>query len=299
MAQRFGGRYSPQGNTPPETPRSAPRAPARVDPVGARSNILFVPPVILAFTSLTAGATGLAIGLGGAALLLLGAWFLREGLRAEAAFAARSVARAPAIPRKAFAAVLCGAGTATAAYANDPGIVASAIYGIAATALHVGAFGLDPMRSKGMDGAGRAQSDRVARVVDEAERYLSDMADAGRSTRDRVVEGRIDQFARTVRAMIEMVEQDPRDLTPARRYLGVYLMGARDAAQKFAALYTRTGDAAARDGFLALLSDLETGFGQKTQKLLGDDAADLEIEISVLRDRLGREGVRAAPDRND
>ena len=47
--------------------------------------------------------------LGGFAALALSAWLLNEGLRAEAAFAARAVARPPALPRKLVAAVLTGA----------------------------------------------------------------------------------------------------------------------------------------------------------------------------------------------
>jgi hypothetical protein len=260
--------------------------------------MLFVPPIILALGSLTSGAAGLAIGLSGAGLLVLGAWLLREGLRAEAAFNARTVARRPALPRKMLAAAACGLGTAVAAYSWEPGVPASTIYGVAAAVLHLGAFGIDPLRSKGI-GAPGAPTDRVARVVDEAERYLTDMAEAARATRDRQVEARVDAFAGTVRTMIAMVQEDPRDLTPARRYLGVYLMGARDAAQKFAALYSRNGDRAARDGFLALLSDLEAGFDRKTARLLTDDKADLDIEITVLRERLGREGVRTTAAQDD
>ena len=78
----------------------------------------------------------------------------------------------------------------------------------------------------------------------------------------------------------------------ARRYLGVYLMGARDAAVKFADIYSRTQDRGAKSDFMMLLTDLEESFGQKTEKLLLDNNADLSVEIEVLRDRLQREGVR-------
>ena len=65
MAQRFGGKYSPDADDAAEAkPRDARPAyqGARVSPVGARSNVLFLPPVLLAFMSLTDGAVGLATG---------------------------------------------------------------------------------------------------------------------------------------------------------------------------------------------------------------------------------------------
>ena len=93
--------------------------------------------------------------------------------------------------------------------------------------------------------------------------------------------------------LIRTVEEDPRDLTAARKYMSVYLMGARDATIKFADIYGRSRDAQARADYMALLDDLEQNFAARTQKMLLDDRSDLNIEIEVLRDRLKREGIRA------
>lgn len=295
MAQRFGGKFSPDGSGANEDADRPAFQGASVDPVGARSNVLFLPPVVLAFTSLTSGAAALAVGLTGAAALVLGAWLLRDGLRAEAAYNARRVARRPGVPRKIAAAALAAIGTALAAWTSDPGLVAPVIYGIAAGALHLGAFGLDPLRDKGMEGIDTFQQDRVARVVDEAKEYLDGMTDAVRRAADRQVEARVERFRAKASELIRTVEEDPRDLTAARKFLGVYLMGARDASVKFADIYSRTRDASARSDYMMLLTDLEERFGQKTKALLLDSNSDLTIEIEVLRDRLQREGVRLDP----
>ena len=70
------------------------------------------------------------------------------------------------------------------------------------------------------------------------------------SPKDRDLERRVDSFQSTARAMFRTIEDDPRDLTAARKYLSVYLMGARDATVKFADIYARSRDGAARaDGF--------------------------------------------------
>lgn len=68
-------------------------------------------------------------------------------------------------------------------------------------------------------------------------------------------------------------------------------MGARDAAIKFADIFTRTGDAGARADFLALLEDLDRNFAARTHKMLLEDRTDLTVEIDVLRDRLQRDGL--------
>ena len=297
MAQRFGGKFSPESSdTETSGDVSAPRNQfdgAQVDPVGLRANLLFVPAIPLVFLSLSDGAIGLALGLSAAALLTLAAWLLRGGLRAEAAYTARKVARRPAFPRKMAASLLTGAGIALAAYKNEPGLVAPLLYGGIALVLHGVAFGLDPLKNKGMDGVDTFQQNRVARAVTEAETHLSAMRDAIKRAGDRQVETRVDQFQTTARDLFRTVEEDPRDLTGARKYLTVYLLGARDATIKFADIYARNRDAQARADYLALLDDLEQNFAARTRKMLLDDRSDLTIEIDVLRERLQREGVRS------
>ncbi|MGR3624090.1 5-bromo-4-chloroindolyl phosphate hydrolysis family protein [Pseudophaeobacter sp.] len=299
MARKFGGKFSPQGRSADigsdagaTAGRShAAQRNAAADPVGLRSNLMFVPAGLLLILSINDGATGMALGLMAAATWTAGAYMLREGLRAKAAFDARRVARKPALPRKILAAVLVGIGAALAAWKAEPGMVIAAIYGLAACGLHLAAFGLDPLQDKGTEGIDDFQSSRVARAVEEAEFSLDAMTDAAMRTRDRDVEERVEQFQAVARELFRTVEEDPRDLTAARKYLTVYLQGAKDATVKFADIYSRSGDATARADYLALLTDLEQNFAARTRKMLIEDRSDLTVEIDVLRDRLQREGV--------
>lgn len=297
MAQRYGGKYSPGGPPPgmdaPDTP-PAPNAfhgrrPARG---AAAVNFLFVVPLVLVVKAFGQPPLGLAMDLAAVGLMLLSAWLTREGLKAEDAWNARKVARRPAIPRKIFGSVLMGAGLALAGLVAPGGIVAPVVFGVLGAVLHFGAFGPDPMRDKGMEGVDQFQTDRVARAVEEGEKYLTATHEAIKRAGDRELVSRVDRFLVTARKMFRTVEDDPRDLTAARKYLGVYLMGMRDATVKFADLYGRKHDAGARADYVALLDDLERNFNAQTAKLLEDDRSDLDIQIEVLRDRLKLEGVQ-------
>ncbi len=294
MAQRFGGKYSQGGTTTPQQDaiREARAAKRAVDAAGARSTLLFVPAIILIATSLNEGAGILLMALVGGGVLTLAAWLLRDGLRAEAVYHGRSIARRPALPRKMMATLLTGIGVAIAAYTGPSGVTASLLYGVAAAALHVAAFGIDPLRDKRVEGIDTFQQDRVARVVDEAESYLAAMTDHIGALKDRKLDQRLAGFQAMARKMIQTVEEDPRDLTAARKYLGVYLMGARDATVKFAEVYGRAPDAVARADYEALLTDLETNFIARTETLVEGDREGMDIEIKVLRDRLQREGIK-------
>ncbi len=294
MAKQFGGKYSPEGGAGVEASQSSRGRRIEVDPVGGRANVLFIPAIVLVATSFGETAFPFLAAMLGALSLTLAAWLLRSGIRAEAAFNERKVARRPALPRKTIAAALSGVGTALAvvAHLNNLDIVSPIIYGVIAAGLHVAAFGLDPMRNKGMDGIDTFQQDRVARVVDEAEKHLLTMSQTILRAGDRQSAARLEDFGDTARDLIRTVEEDPRDLAAARKYLGVYLKGARDATAKFADIYARTQDAQARSDYLALLDDLEKNFAARNRKSLLEDRGDLTVEIDVLRERLSREGVR-------
>lgn len=295
MAKRYGGKYSPTTGQSTQSD-SGSYARARVNPVGARANVLFVPAIVLVATTFWGGPISLTLGLIGAGILTLAAYLLRGGLEAEAAYNERKVARRPAFPRKMAASVLTGLGIATATAAHDGGLIAIVLYGLAAAALHFTAFGPDPMKHKGMEGIDTFQQDRVARVVDEAEKHLNAMKDAVLRARDRQMESKVDAFQDVARDLIRTVEEDPRDLNAARKYLGVYLLGARDATSKFADIYSRTQDQKAREDYAQFLDEMTDNFAQRTRKLLIEDRTDLTIEIDVLRDRLAREGVRIDPE---
>ncbi|WP_299353747.1 5-bromo-4-chloroindolyl phosphate hydrolysis family protein [uncultured Shimia sp.] len=290
MAQRYGGKFSPDGS-PDKTPKGSFEG-ARRSKVGGRVNLLFLLPLPLIWHAFGNGPTQMVLNLAALGTLLLAAWMTREGLLAEEAYEARTVARRPAFPRKMAGSVLTGIGLAIAGWAATGGIAAPAIYAVVGTVLHGLAFGLDPLSNKGLEGVDLHQTDRVARAVDEAENHLTAMSDAIKRCGDRGLEGRVAQFQTTARRLFRTVENDPRDLTAARKYLSVYLLGAKDATVKFADIFERRRDGQAKTDYEALLDDLEQNFAARTEKLLLDDKSDLTIEIEVLRERLQREGVR-------
>lgn len=298
MAREFGGRYSPGGDKrPPGQPRPK-VVENRTVPGVRRASFLYLAPLPLIFSGFAQNALGMALDFAAAAVIAGGVYTLIEGLKAEAAFEARKVARRPTIPRKILAAVICGVGVAMAAFhPEDGGFLEPIVFGAIAAVLHIVAFGIDPSKDKGMEGIDRMQSSRVAEKVEAGELLLKEMSDAAARAGVRGMEARVNRFATTARDMFRTVESDPRDLSAARRFLGVYLQGARDATVQFADLASRPGgpEPDAQAAYFALLDDLEESFEAKTRALMEGDRTRLDVEIEVLRDRLKREGVRLDP----
>lgn len=283
MAERFGGKYSPGGgqSSPVGGPVQAPRVTGKW-----RTRVLFLTAFLFLFPAFGDGPREMLLGLLAGGLIVLAAWLTREGMVAEAAYNARKLARRPAFPRKAAGAVATGAALAVGGVIADQGLVYPVLYALVGAGLHLGAFGLDPMSDKGMEGIDAFQTGRVAKALEEGEAHLAAMQDAILGARDRSLERRVAQFAGVARGLFRTIEGDPGDLTAARKYLSVYLMGARDATVKFADHFAQTRDPQSRADYEALLTDLETTFAQKTTAFLSNNRTDLDVEIAVLRDRL-------------
>ncbi|MEL6769029.1 MAG: 5-bromo-4-chloroindolyl phosphate hydrolysis family protein [Pseudomonadota bacterium] len=303
-AQRYGGVHSP-GAAGKEARRAAeaagePIAKGKPSPfsgrramrVDIRSRLMFLLPaplLVAAFISIGTGnlpATGLSLA--GFASLMFGAWMLSEGLKAARAYEARAVARRPAIPRLIIAALAAGLGVSLAQLAGSGGAIAAGGFGLIATLAHLAAFGIDPLENKGID-LSDAEHGRVADAIEHAERLLREIHDDAQGIGDHEISERVLTLCDEVRALLRRIEQDPRDLTRARRYLSVHLVGAHEATRKYAENHAELDDPALRADYLSLLSELEGSFQRGRDKLLADDRTDLEVEIEVLRDRLGQE----------
>ena len=302
MARRYGGKFSPDGSKTGSgatgAPQPAPFRDRRARRVNLRARLMFLLPLPLLFAGLGAigrgSPTEMLAEIGGFAGLTFSAWLLNEGLRAEEAYDARVVARPPAIPRKLFAAALTGLSVAAVGmFSLGQGLFGALAFGVLASLAHVAAFGIDPMKRKGMDGVDAFATERVAKAVDRAEGLVREILSAAERIKDRRIEGRIERLCAQAREVFRTVEEDPGDFARARTFMSVYLLGLRDATRKFADLYGRTRDPDTLSEYESLLSDLETSFTTHRTDLLTDNRSDLDIEIEVLRERLQQDGLVA------
>lgn len=292
-AKKFGGQYSPggHGTAAPSAPRPD-RQPNKVRADFA-AGLLFLLPTPLLFSaigSLMGGAVfGAGVDLLAYACLMLGAWLVREGQKAEAAYHAREIAKPPALPRKLAAAAMAAAGVGLATWLGwGQGLFTALGFAALAGGAHVLAFGLDPMKSKGIETHG-VLGEQAAEALDTARERLENIERMSGGLGDGEITGRVGKLMGAVREMLSMIERDPRDLSRARRYLTVYLKSAEDATQKYAAARKAGIGEDQRDAYLGLIAELEASYDRGREMLLADDKIDLEVEIEVLRERLQQE----------
>lgn len=233
-------------------------------------------------------AHGLAL-----ALFLAGAAWINAGHRAQAQYERRKIASPPRLPRKSLGALLVAAGvfsSARLAVPHDPIIAATLALGALAGA-HL-YYGFDPRRPKVIDvGPHGYTTEEVVAALDEAERAIGSIERSRRSIRNLELSRRLGRICARAREILDVIEDDPRDLRRARKFLKVYLTGAQRVCDRYARLHPRVQSAELEDSFRNVLDTIEGVFREQHGRLLENDVLDLDVQIEVLSNQLEREGV--------
>lgn len=138
--------------------------------------------------------------------------------------------------------------------------------------------------------AGIKAKDVVA-ALDEAHRKVREIETAGRQLHSRELKARLDRICGQARTILGQLEQNPKDLSRARRFLVTYLDGTRDVVTKYAAQQHDLADTPLAENFRRVLTTVEQVFTEQEELLRKDDQLDLEVKIEVLETQLKREGV--------
>ncbi|MEL7448921.1 MAG: 5-bromo-4-chloroindolyl phosphate hydrolysis family protein [Pseudomonadota bacterium] len=244
--------------------------------------------------SLMLGSAPNVVVLGAAlALVLAGGKCVRAGLAAEREYNRRKIASAPPLPLKNLGAVLVGIATAVTSYfAVDTGLAFSALVGVLATAGSVLAYGPDPRGEKLADtGHLGLTTDEVVEQLATAERKIEAIELANRDISNTELSRRLRAITKLARKIIGTIEDDPRDIRRARKFLNVYLDGAQSVTEGYARTHKRGASEELEQNFRNVLATIEEVFTEQQAKLLENNELDLDVQIEVLATQLKREGV--------
>ncbi len=246
--------------------------------------LLFLLPLPLALRALSGlwqGDLGSALaGLVPFLVLLAGGLLTRRGLAQ-----AKTERALGGPPFKTIGAGVVGLGTALAASLGAGHALPVALaFGLAALLGCYLAYGFErrPAFSQDKD---------VGAALAEAYRKLDELAAASRTLGARDLRQRLERIIAWGERILERIAEDPEAFRQARKFLNVYLDGARQVTAKYARAQA-AGSADQLDAnFRTLLEDLEAVSAEQYERLLEHDLVALDVQMEVLTTRLKREGV--------
>ncbi len=296
MAKKYGGQYSPESENFPKPQARVIEENPKIRAADRRLKLYRILAGVMGFGGLVRLMSGDPI----AGLTSVAAFFavvfstevIKAGLKAEQAYDQRNIARAPALPRKSIGAALIALTfLIEAKFGVGTDWLTAIGLAIAGGVGSVLAFGLDPMKSKGISTDNRYAAHRAADAIERAQNYLDEIRSLSRQMGNRRAQLEVESLALSAEEMFRALEEDPQDYRNSRRYLGVYLQGARDATSQYIALPKVEHTAEAEAKYLALVRELDAGFQKQREAILDDNRNALNVEIDVLRERLASEGV--------
>ena len=256
--------------------------------------LLPMPVLIAAVVSLIQGNFWKTIVLGSSfAGFMLAAIIARHGLRIESTFERKKFAKAPGTPYKNVAAIILGITTALTAYfATEHSLISSALTGAAALLGFIFSYGIDPRKDKTGNISLGVTAEEVIEALEVAEIKIDNLETAKRNIKNLDFKHRIDRIIAKARKILTVIEEDPRDLQRARKFLKVYLSGAERVTQKYAQTHKREATTDTLDAnFGRVLDSIENTFDKQHTKLKENDQFDLDVQIEVLETQLKQEGI--------
>jgi 5-bromo-4-chloroindolyl phosphate hydrolysis protein len=235
---------------------------------------------------------------------MFSAFVAREGFRQEGEYHRRSFSRAPRVPLKAFAALLLGATVGFTAWLALPyyDLGESLLFAITASIGFVLYYGLDPRKDKLDQLDFGVSAEEVMETLSSAEQRIQQLDQARKKIPDLHIKQRLQHISQQAREIIQNIEDDPSNLDRSRRFLTVYLNGAKRVTESYVKTLRQPNHVAntaqtqetvyQQTDFNQVLDAIEQTITQQQQKLLKDDQFDLDVQIQVLETQLQQEGIR-------
>jgi 5-bromo-4-chloroindolyl phosphate hydrolysis protein len=263
---------------------------------GAKSLWLFLLPfplLVKAVLGLWTGELATLLANGSAyGMFIAAAVIARRGLINEIERAERPFSKAAAFPQKTLAGILVGIGTAIAAFAAvGYDLVISVLFGIGAIIGFFCLYGFDARARTIVSSEPGVSAEELRQALAEGYGRLDGIKTASQGIASREFRDRLRSIVALAEKVLKAVEEDPRDLRRARKFLNVYLDGVVKVTDQYARTHTRSTSPELEQNFRNLLIDMENVCKEQHEKLLQNDMLDLDVQIEVLTSRLKREGV--------
>lgn len=219
---------------------------------------------------------------------LIAAILTRHGLKLESQFIKKTIAKAPTTPYKTVGAILLSLCTGLSAYLFTPhGLISSILFAMVAFLGFIFAYGLDPRKDKNKALNFGVSTEEVIEALEAAEINIQGLRVAKKAIIDINIKQKLSKIITQAEQIITTIENDPRDLERARKFLRVYLKGAKEVTEKYVDTHNKDAMTTALNGdFYRVLDSIEETFEHQQRKLNKNNQFDLDVKIEVLETQL-------------
>jgi len=252
-----------------------------------------LPSVVVALASSHTGAALARAAI--FAMAMFAATLIRKGIRLEQEGKLRRFKRrASTTPYRLIGAGVLSVGMFVLAYwgiVTSYGLFESILFALATLLGCYLYYDFDPARKDPEIAAVGITTEELIELLDEAEDRISAIERASKEIKNTEFKDRLRRIVREARAVLDTIEEDPTDARRARKFLKVYLDGAKQVTEGYAKAHRHDANPVLEDNFRRVLTTIETVIATQQEKLRENNVSELDVNIEVLQMQIEKEGV--------
>ena len=209
------------------------------------------------------------------------------GLANEFEYHKEKLTKAPEKPYKTISAILLGISTLyTATIAGGESLLTGLFLSITATIGYGLYYGLDPRADK-LENIGDVSADLVLKTLSDARSKLSGIeAHMEKILDDRLLHDKLALAVEKAEYIIQTIQEDPKDIRVARKFLVVYIDGLEKVTDSYTAMDESDIKGQTKEKLHQLLDDVEHRFDKELLRLKKNNEFDLDVNIDVLQQQI-------------
>jgi len=209
------------------------------------------------------------------------------GLANEFEYHKEKLTKAPQKPYKTMAAILLGISTLfTATVAGGESLFTGLFLSVTSTIGYGLYYGLDP-RSDKLENIGDVSADLVLKTLSDAREKLAGIEEhMEKILDDTVLHDKLALAVEKAEYILKTIEEDPKDIRVARKFLVVYIDGLEKVTDSYTAIDESDIKGKTKEKLHQLLDDVEHRFDKELARLKKNNEFDLDVNIDVLQQQI-------------
>ncbi len=220
------------------------------------------------------------------ALFFFTAKLSSKGFTQELEYLRSPLTKAPKIPYKTIAAFMLGGSTFfTAWVAGGKSFFSALFLGVIATLGYYLYYGFDPKKDK-LDNLGDISAEFVLETIGEAKTKLSNIEKHMDQIEDTLLYGKLNIAMTKARNILETIQEDPKDIRVARKFLIVYIDGIAKVTDSYVSMDEEDINSETKERLYALMEDIDSRFDKELERLKNNNQFELDVHIDVLKEQI-------------
>jgi len=208
------------------------------------------------------------------------------GLQKEQDYQASTLTKAPKTPFKLFAGIMLGVSTLYTAWMAGGEPLSTGIFlAVISTIGYFLYYGFDPKDDK-LENIGDISAEFVIQTLSLARSKLASIQEDMSIMQDQELKDQLQKALNKAYEILENIEQDPKDLRIARKFIIVYIDGIKKITQSYIELKENEINPDTKLRLSHLLHDVEERFDKEILRLKRNNEFDLDVHIDVLQEQI-------------